>query len=370
LKYDWLIVGAGLFGAVFAREATDAGKRCLVVDRRPNVGGNAHTEEREGIQIHRYGPHIFHTDDEAVWKYVNRFAEFNDFIHAPIANHKGELYNLPFNMNTFSKLWGVTTPAEARAKIEAQTAPHRKKAPENLEEQALALVGRDIYEKLIEGYTKKQWGRPCAELPAFIIKRLPLRFTFDNNYFDHPHQGIPEDGYTEMVARMLEGVDVELNADFLKDRARLRRSAARVLFTGPIDEYHAYRFGALAYRGLRFETEVFDTDNLQGVATVNYTDAETPFTRIVEHRHFNPKKGNPGRTAITREYPEEWKPGAEPHYPVNDAANNALYEKYKALAEKDPGVAFGGRLGSYRYSDMDKIVAEALRCARAESSWW
>jgi UDP-galactopyranose mutase len=359
-------VGAGLFGATFAREMTDGGKKCLVIDRRPHIGGNAYTEEIEGIRVHRYGPHIFHTDNETVWEYMKRFVEFNRFVLNPVANYKGELYNLPFNMNTFTRMWGVTTPAEARAKIEEQTAPYRKKKPGNLEEQALSLVGGDIYEKLVKGYTEKQWGRYCAELPAFIIKRLPLRFTFDNNYFDHPHQGIPEGGYTGMIARMLEGVDVELNTDFPRAGASPRESAERVLFTGAIDEYFGFRFGALEYRSLRFESEVLDTDNFQGAAVMNYTDAETPFTRIVEHRHFEFGKGNPDKTVITREYPAAWKPGDEPCYPVNDEANNRLYERYRALAEKDGRVIFGGRLGSYRYLDMDKVVARALDAAASE----
>jgi UDP-galactopyranose mutase len=359
-------VGAGLFGATFAREMTDGGKRCLVIDRRSHIGGNAHTEEREGIRVHRYGPHVFHTDNELVWKYANRFASFNRFVLSPVANHKGELYNLPFNMNTFSRMWGVTTPAEARAKLEEQTAPYGGKEPENLEEQALSLVGPDIYEKLVKGYTEKQWGRPCAELPAFILKRLPLRFTFDNNYFDHPYQGIPEGGYTEMIARMLEGTELRLGVDYAKEREALSRLAERIVFTGAMDEYHGYRFGALEYRGLRFESEVLDTDNLQGAAVVNHTDAETPFTRVVEHKHFEFGKGNPNKTVITREYPAAWKPGDEPYYPVNDEKNNRLYARYKAMAAQDKRVIFGGRLGTYGYLDMDKVIASALDAAAAE----
>lgn len=366
MKYDWLIVGAGLFGATFAREMADGGKRCLVIDRRPHIAGNAYTGEIEGIRVHRYGPHIFHTDNEAVWAYARRFAVFNRFVLSPVANYKGTLYNLPFNMNTFARMWGVTTPAEAKARIEEQTAPYRGKKPGNLEEQALSLVGKDIYEKLIKAYTEKQWGRPCAKLPAFIIKRLPLRFTFDNNYFDHPYQGIPEGGYTEMIARMLAGVEVELNMDFLRAGASLRKSAERVLFTGPIDEYFGFRFGALEYRSLKFEDEVLRTDNFQGTAVMNYTDAETPFTRIVEHRHFEFGEGNPGRTVITREYPVDWKPLDEPYYPINDEANNALYERYRALADKEGRVIFGGRLGSYSYIDMDKVMARALDAAASE----
>jgi UDP-galactopyranose mutase len=368
MKYDYLIVGAGLFGAVFAREMTDGGKRCLVVDRRPHIGGNAYTEEIEGIRVHRYGPHIFHTADGTVWKYVNRFAEFNNFILSPIANHKGELYNLPFNMNTFSKMWGVATPEEAKAIVDKQTAPHKGKAPANLEEQALSLVGADIHEKLIKGYTEKQWGRPCNELPAFIIRRLPLRFTFDNNYFNDPHQGIPIGGYTKMFERMLAGIEVELNIDYLSDRDRLNALAEKIVYTGRIDEYFGYSFGDLEYRSLAFETETLDVDNFQGAAVVNHTDAETPFTRRIEHKHFEFGEGDESKTVVTREYPRRWERGDEAYYPVNDPRNNALYEKYAELAKKEKSVIFGGRLGSYRYMNMDEVVASALACAEAERS--
>jgi UDP-galactopyranose mutase len=366
MKYDYLIVGAGLFGSAFAREKTDRGKRCLIIDRRPHIGGNVYTEEIEGIQVHRYGPHIFHTDDKTVWDYVNRFADFNHFIYAPIANYMGELYNLPFNMNTFYGMWGVRTPAEAREIIDRQRAEYGDSEPRDLEEQAISLVGRDIYDKLIKGYTEKQWGRPCAELPAFIIKRLPVRFTFDNNYFDHRYQGIPIGGYAKMTARMLEGVDLALSADYLRDRAYYDRQAHGIIYTGRIDEYYDYRFGQLEYRSLRFESETLDTDNHQGVAAVNYTDKETPFTRIVEHKHFEFGQGNAGKTVITREYPAAWTEGAEPYYPVNDRKNNALYEKYRRLAQNERRLVFGGRMGLYRYFDMEQVIALALQLAKKE----
>lgn len=363
-EYDYLIVGAGLFGAVFAREMTDAGKRCLVIDRRDHVAGNACTETVEGIAVHRYGAHIFHTNDDAVWDYVNRFARFNRFTNSPIANYKGELYNLPFNMNTFHQMWGVTTPAQARAEIRRQQEASGDGEPQNLEEQAIRLVGRDIYEKLIKGYTQKQWGRPCTELPAFIIRRLPVRFTYDNNYFNARHQGIPEDGYTALVERMLEGIPVRLHTDFLPRREELSALAERVLYTGPIDAYFDYRLGALEYRSLRFETELLDTDNYQGNAVVNYTDAETPYTRIIEHKHF--VYGTQPKTVITREYSAEWRPGDEPYYPVNDGKNAALYQAYRELAQREQRVIFGGRLGEYRYYDMDQVVRAALDCAREQ----
>lgn len=363
-EYDYLIVGAGLFGAVFAREMTDAGKRCLVIDRRDHVAGNACTETVEGIAVHRYGAHIFHTNDDTVWSYVNRFARFNRFTNSPIANYKGELYNLPFNMNTFHQMWGVTTPAQARAEIRRQQEASGDGEPQNLEEQAIRLVGRDIYEKLIKGYTQKQWGRPCTELPSFIIRRLPVRFTYDNNYFNARHQGIPEDGYTALVERMLEGIPVRLHTDFLHQRQELSALAERVLYTGPIDAYFDYRLGALEYRSLRFETELLDTDNYQGNAVVNYTDAETPYTRIIEHKHF--VYGTQPKTVITREYSAEWRPGDEPYYPVNDGKNAALYQAYRELAQREQRVIFGGRLGEYRYYDMDQVVRAALDCAREQ----
>ena len=362
-EYDYLIVGAGLFGAVFAREMTDAGKRCLVIDRRDHVAGNACTETVEGIAVHRYGAHIFHTNDDTVWSYVNRFARFNRFTNSPIANYKGELYNLPFNMNTFHQMWGVTTPAQARAEIRRQQEASGGE-PQNLEEQAIRLVGRDIYEKLIKGYTQKQWGRPCTELPSFIIRRLPVRFTYDNNYFNAYHQGIPEDGYTALVERMLEGIPVHLHTDFLPRREELSALAERVLYTGPIDAYFDYRLGALEYRSLRFETELLDTDNYQGNAVVNYTDVETPYTRIIEHKHF--VYGTQPKTVITREYSAEWRPGDEPYYPVNDGKNAALYRAYRELAQREHRVIFGGRLGEYRYYDMDQVVRAALDCAREQ----
>ena len=363
-EYDYLIVGAGLFGAVFAREMTDAGKRCLVIDRRDHVAGNACTETVEGIAVHRYGAHIFHTNDDAVWDYVNRFARFNRFTNSPIANYKGELYNLPFNMNTFHQMWGVTTPAQARAEIRRQQEASGDGEPQNLEEQAIRLVGRDIYEKLIKGYTQKQWGRPCTELPSFIIRRLPVRFTYDNNYFNARHQGIPEDGYTALVERMLEGIPVRLHTDFLPRREELSALAECVLYTGPIDAYFDYRLGALEYRSLRFETELLDTDNYQGNAVVNYTDRETPYTRIIEHKHF--VYGTQPKTVITREYSAEWRPGDEPYYPVNDGKNAALYQAYRELAQQEQRVIFGGRLGEYRYYDMDQVVRAALDCAREQ----
>jgi len=360
--YDFLVVGAGLFGAVFAREATDAKKSVLVIDRRPHIAGNIYTERVEGIEVHRYGAHIFHTSDRAVWDYVSRFASFNRFTNAPLARYRDELYHLPFNMNTFHALWGVTTPAEARAKIEEERAPYAGREPKNLEEQALALVGGDVYRKLIKEYTEKQWGRPCSELPAFIIRRLPLRFTYDDNYFSDPLQGIPEEGYTAMIEKMLAGADVLLSTDYFSDRAAFDAIADRVIFTGMIDEFYGARFGRLAYRSLRFETETLDVPDFQGNAVVNYTGREVPFTRIIEHKHFT--FGDQPKTVITREYPAAWTPGDEPYYPVNNEENNALYARYAALAEKEPKVVFGGRLGLYRYLDMDKIVGEALSLSR------
>lgn len=360
--YDYLIVGAGLFGAVFAREMTDAGKRCLVVDKRDHVAGNAYTEMVEGIAVHRYGAHIFHTNNEIVWNYVNRFARFNRFTNSPVANYKGELYNLPFNMNTFHQMWGVVTPAQAQEKIRQQQLSSCAGMPRNLEEQALRLVGHDIYEKLIKGYTQKQWGRPCAELPAFIIQRLPLRFTYDNNYFNARYQGIPEDGYTAMVERMLANIPVELHTDFLAQRQKLSASADKIIYTGPIDAYFNYRFGSLEYRSLRFETDTLNMENYQGNAVVNYTDAETPYTRVIEHKHFI--FGTQPKTIVTREYSASWEPGDEPYYPINDERNTALYQQYAALAASEPNTLFGGRLGEYRYYDMDQVIAAALKLAQ------
>ena len=365
--YDYLIVGAGLYGAVFAQVKTEQGKKCLVIDRRDHIAGNIYSRQLDdapGIDVHMYGPHIFHTDKENVWEYVNRFADFNHFTYCPVANYKGELYHLPFNMDTFHAMWGVNTPAEAEEKLVKQRAEYADiETPQNLEEQALKLVGRDIYEKLIKGYTEKQWGRKCTELPAFIIKRLPVRLTYDNNYFNHPHQGIPIGGYTAMVERMLDGVDVRLNEDYLKDKDAYDGLADQVIFTGMIDEYYGYRYGALQYRSLRFETEVIDIPNFQGVAGMNFTDLETPYTRIVEHKHFDFGKGNSDKTVITREYSQTWEQGMEAYYPVNDEANAALYGRYRELAEKEGRVHFGGRLGTYRYMDMDQVIAQALEDA-------
>lgn len=368
MRYDYLVVGAGLFGAVFAHEAVARGKRVLVVEKRPHIGGNAYTEQREGIHVHVYGAHIFHTNNRQVWNYVNQFADFNRFTNAPVANFKGEIYSLPFNMHTFNKMWGVVTPEEAAAKIEEQ----RKEVsglPRNLEEQAISLVGRDIYEKLVKGYTEKQWGRDCTQLPGSIIQRLPLRLTYDNNYFNALYQGIPEQGYTPMVARMLEGADVQLNTDYLADRKNLDAMAQKVVFTGPIDEYFGFRLGPLEYRSVRFETQTLDQPNFQGNAVVNYTDRETPWTRIIEHKWFTFGKDEKGselpKTIISREYSREWKPGEEPYYPVNDSKNAELYARYRCLGEKQAGVIFGGRLGEYRYYDMDQVIASALElCGR------
>ena len=359
--FDYLIVGAGLFGAVFAERMTKAGKKCLVIDKRSHIAGNIYSEEIEGIQVHMYGPHIFHTDNQEVWDYVRRFADFNHFRYEPVANYQGELYNLPFNMNTFRQMWCVNTPKEAQAVLDVQRAEITHE-PKNLEEQAIKLIGRDIYEKLIKGYTQKQWGRPCSELPAFIIRRLPVRMRFDNNYFNHPYQGIPVGGYTKMVESMLAGIEVRLNCDYFADKAGFDALAKKVVYTGPIDAYFGYRFGNLEYRSLRFETEILDEENHQGVAGMNYTDAETPYTRIVEHKHFEFGKGNPGKTVITREYSQEWQLGDEPYYPVNDERNQKLYEQYHVLAEQESGVIFGGRLGKYRYYDMDEVIVTALSC--------
>lgn len=366
MKYDYLIVGAGLFGAVFAHEATKRGKRCLVVEKRGHIAGNVYTEEVENIQVHKYGAHIFHTSNEEVWQYVNRFARFNHFINSPVANYKGKLYNLPFNMNTFYQMWGMKTPAEAAQKIEAQRKAAGITEPKNLEEQAISLVGEDIYRILIKGYTEKQWGRDCRDLPASIIRRLPVRFTFDNNYFRDRFQGIPEEGYTAMVVKMLDGIEVRINTDYLKQKDELEAVADKVIFTGPIDAYFDYVHGALNYRSVRFETEILPIPNYQGVAVVNYNEREVPFTRIIEHKHF--AFGTQEKTVISREYPSEWQPGVEPYYPVNDAQNTALYERYKALADRQDKVRFAGRLGQYKYFDMDKVIAEALAFVRTEFS--
>ncbi len=356
--YDYLIVGAGLYGAVFAQEAKKAGKTCLVIDKRDHIAGNIYTYEQEGIQVHQYGAHIFHTNNKQVWDYVNQFATFNRYTNSPVANYKGEIYNLPFNMNTFNKMWGVITPAQAQEKIEQQRAAAGITEPKNLEEQAISLVGTDIYEKLINGYTEKQWGRPCKELPSFIIKRLPVRFTYDNNYFNALYQGIPVGGYTAMVEKMLEGTEVRLGCEYLGEKEKWDAMADTVVYTGPVDAYFAYKLGVLEYRSVRFETETLDMENYQGNAVVNYTDAETPYTRIIEHKHF--EFGTQPKTVISREYSAEWNKGDEPYYPVNDDRNSALYEKYKALADAEKNVIFGGRLGEYKYYDMDKVIEVAL----------
>ena len=363
MKYDYLVVGSGLYGAIFAHEANKRGKKVLVIDKRPNIAGNIYTEEVEGINVHKYGAHIFHTNNKEVWQYITQFAEFNRFTNSPVANYKGELYSLPFNMYTFNKMWGVVTPEEAAAKIEEQR-QEIKGEPKNLEEQAISLVGRDIYEKLIKGYTEKQWGRPCTELPSFIIKRLPVRLTFDNNYFNALYQGIPMGGYTKMVENMLEGIEVRLNTDYLENKEELDSLADKVVYTGPIDAYFNYKLGTLEYRSVRFETEVLDKPNFQGNAAVNYTDAETPWTRIIEHKWF--EFGTQPKTVISREYSSEWKLGDEPYYPVNDEKNGALYAEYKKLGEAEIKVIFGGRLGEYKYYDMDAVIAAALDRVKKE----
>lgn len=368
--YDYLIVGAGLFGAVFARQATDAGKKVLVIDKRPNIAGNVYTEDIEKIHVHKYGAHIFHTNNKEVWEYVTKFAEFNRFTNSPVANYKGELYSLPFNMYTFNKMWNVITPQEAAAKIEEQRKEAGITEPQNLEEQAISLVGKDIYEKLIKGYTEKQWGRDCKDLPSFIIKRLPVRLTFDNNYFNALYQGIPVGGYTKMVANMLDGIEVRLNTDYLENKDELDKLAEKVVYTGAIDAYFDYKLGALEYRSVRFDTEVLDTPNFQGNAAVNYTDRETPWTRIIEHKWFEFGKDDEGndipKTVISREYSSEWKVGDEPYYPVNDEKNGKLYQEYKKLAEDEKNVIFGGRLGEYKYYDMDAVIASALGLCERE----
>lgn len=372
MKYDYLVVGAGLFGATFAQQAKEAGKTVLVIDKRDHIAGNVYTKEVEKIHVHQYGAHIFHTNNHKVWEYLQRFATFNRFTNSPVANYKGELYSLPFNMYTFNQMWGVTTPEEAAAKIEEQKQQAGITDPKNLEEQAISLVGRDIFEKLIKGYTEKQWGRDCKDLPAFIIKRLPVRFTFDNNYFNALYQGIPVGGYTKMVANMLAGIDIELNANYLEDRHKWDAVADKVIYTGPIDGFYDYKLGCLEYRSVRFETEILDMANFQGNAAVNYTDRETPYTRIIEHKWFEFGKDEEGReipkTIISKEYSWEWKQGDEPYYPVNDEANSALYQQYKDMADRETKVKFGGRLGEYKYYDMDAVVASALAFSEKELS--
>ncbi len=371
MKYDYLIVGCGLYGAVFAHEMKAQGKSVLVIDKRPNIGGNIYTENVEGINVHKYGAHIFHTNNKKVWNYITKFAEFNRFTNSPVANYKGELYSMPFNMYTFNKMWGVVTPQEAEAKINEQRAEIAGE-PKNLEEQAISLVGRDIFEKLVKGYTEKQWGRDCKDLPAFIIKRLPVRLTFDNNYFNSLYQGIPIGGYTKLVESLLNGIDIRLNTDYLKNKNELDTLAEKIVYTGPIDAYFSYKLGYLEYRSVRFETELLDIPNFQGNAAVNYTDRETPWTRIIEHKWFEFGKDEEGndipKTVISREYSSEWKPGDEPYYPVNDEKNGKLYTQYKTLADAEEKVIFGGRLGEYKYYDMDQVIAAALDKVEKELS--
>ena len=361
--YDYLLVGAGLYNGVFAYFAQKAGKSCLVVEKRGHLGGNVYCEDMEGIHVHKYGAHIFHTSDRRVWNFVNSLCEFNRYTNSPIANYHGEIYNMPFNMNTFNKMWGVVTPEEARKKIESQRTAVSG-TPQNLEEQAISLVGEDIYRKLVKGYTEKQWGRDCKELPAFIIKRLPVRYIYDNNYFNDKYQGIPEGGYNNIIDKLFEGCDVLLNCDFLKNREELSQVADKIIYTGPIDAYYDYSEGELSYRSLRFETEVLDMPDYQGNAVVNYTDRETPYTRIIEHKHF--EFGTQEKTVITREYPSDWKQGMEPYYPVNDERNQALYQKYAEKAREEGRVIFGGRLGEYKYYDMDKVIASAFNLCETE----
>ena len=363
-KYNYLIVGAGLFGSIFAYEANKRGKKCLVIDKRNHVGGNIYCKEVEGINVHEYGAHIFHTSNKEVWNYINKFAEFNRYTNSPVAIYKDELYNLPFNMNTFNKLWGVKTPSEAKAKIEEQLAETNIEEPKNLEEQAIKLIGKDIYEKLIKGYTEKQWGTKATELPAFIIKRLPVRFTFDNNYFNDTYQGIPIGGYTKIIEKMLEGIDVQLETDFFKDREKFENIADKIVFTGMIDAFYDYKFGTLEYRSLRFEHEILDEENHQGNAVVNYTEYEIPYTRIIEHKHF--EYGTQPKTVITREYPAKWNKGDEPYYPINNERNNNMYAKYKELADKEANVIFGGRLAQYKYYDMHNVIEQALNAVKKE----
>ena len=363
-KYDYLIVGAGLFGSTFANLAKRDGKKVLVIDRRDHIAGNIYTENIEGINVHKYGAHIFHTSNKEIWNYINQFAEFNRYTNSPVARYKNEVYNLPFNMNTFNKLWGVFTPEEAKQKIEEELKEVNIENPQNLEEQAIKLVGKTIYEKLVKGYTEKQWGMKATELPAFIIKRLPVRFTYDNNYFNDKYQGIPEGGYTQIIEKMLDGIDVKLNYDYFEHKEELENIAEKIVFTGPIDKFYNYQFGELEYRSVRFETEVLDMENYQGNAVVNYTEYEVPYTRIIEHKHF--EFGTQERTVISREYSDKWTKEKEPYYPINNEKNNKLYEKYRSLALKDKNVIFGGRLGQYKYYDMHKVIEEALNCVKEE----
>jgi len=362
--YNYIIVGAGLFGSVFTYEATKRGKKCLVLEKRDNIGGNVCTETIEGICVHKYGPHIFHTNNGKVWKYINRFAKFNRYTHTPVANFQGEIYNLPFNMNTFNRMWGLITPEEAKAKIQKQRALFNTNNPRNLEEAALNLVGKDIYEKLIKGYTEKQWGRACNELPAFIIERLPVRFTYDNNYFSDSYQGIPIGGYTQIIKKLLKGADIETGVDYLADKERFDAPSEKVIYTGAIDAYFDYRFGELAYRSIKLETEILHTPNYQGCAVMNYNDKKTPYTRVIEHKHF--EFGTQPVTVVSREYPYKWKRGGEPFYPINDSANQALYDRYLELAKNENNVIFGGRLGEYKYYDMDCVIEKALELAEKE----
>ena len=367
MKYDYLIVGSGLFGSIFAYEANKKGKKVLVIDKRPHIAGNIYTENKDGINVHKYGAHIFHTSNKEVWDYINQFAEFNKYTNSPVARYKNELYNMPFNMNTFNKLWGVVTPEEAQAKIEQEKKEAGITEPKNLEEQAISLVGKTIYEKLVKGYTEKQWGRKCTELPSFIIKRLPVRFIYDNNYFNDKYQGIPMGGYTQIIEKMLDGIEVKLNYDYFEHKQELDNIAEKIVFTGPIDKYYDYKFGELEYRSLRFEEEELNIQNYQGNAVVNYTEYEVPYTRIIKHKHFEYAKSlgqedTISKTIITREYPDTWNKEKEAYYPINNDKNNALYQKYADLASKDKNVIFGGRLGMYKYYDMDKVIAEALKC--------
>lgn len=362
-KYDYLIVGSGLFGSIFAYEANKKGKKCLVIDKRSHIAGNIYTENIEGINVHKYGAHIFHTSNKEVWNYINKFAEFNRYTNSPVARYKDELYNMPFNMNTFNKLWGVVTPKEAMAKIEEEKKEAGIVEPKNLEEQAISLVGKTIYEKLVKGYTEKQWGQKATELPSFIIKRLPVRFIYDNNYFNDIYQGIPIGGYTQIIEKMLEGIEVKLNYDFFEHREELENIAEKIIFTGPIDQYYNYKYGELEYRSLRFETEILEEQNYQGNSVVNYTEYEVPYTRIIEHKHFEFDTMSP-KTVVTKEYPDKWDLGKEPYYSINNDRNNSLYEKYAKLAKNDNKVIFGGRLGQYKYFDMDKVILEALKCVK------
>lgn len=363
MEYDYLIVGSGLFGSIFAYEMTKKGKKCIVIEKRSHIGGNVYTENMENINVHKYGAHIFHTNNREVWNYINQFADFNRYTNSPVANYKGELYNLPFNMNTFYQMWGVKTPEEAKAKIEEQKAEYHIEEPKNLEEQAISLIGKDIYEKLIKGYTEKQWGRECKDLPSFIIKRLPVRYTFDNNYFNDLYQGIPIGGYTKIIEKMLEGIEVKLDTDFFEDREKWESIAEKIIFTGMIDQYFDYCYGELEYRGLNFEFETLNMENYQGNAVINYTDAETPFTRIIEHKHFESSESP--KTIITREYPKTWMKGEEAYYPMNDDKNSELFKKYQELAKKEDNVIFGGRLGMYQYFDMWQVIDEALKLVKS-----